>query len=81
MGGGLSQLSGLPVEPKNVSVLPVLLIWGLWTTKERGKKSNTLFLLTSGVSSAKVRRESSCKGYEAKGKSLIKYGAGPKNRD
>lgn len=37
--------------------------------------------LTSGVSSANVTRESSCKHYEANGKSLTKYGAGPKNRD
>lgn len=40
-----------------------------------------MFLLTSGVLSANVMKESSCKGYEAKGKSLTKYGAGPKNRD
>lgn len=48
---------------------------------KKKKKSNTQFLLTSGVSSANVTRESSCKGYEAKGKSLTKYGAGPKSRD
>jgi len=45
------------------------------------KKSSTLFHLTSGVSSAKIMRESSCKGNEEKGKSLAKYGAGPKNRE
>lgn len=87
MGDGLSQPSGSPVELKIVSVLPVLSHLGSVgykggkRSKKKKKRSNTLFLLTSGVSSANVMRQSSCKRYEAKGKSLTKYGAGPKNRD
>lgn len=85
LGSGLSQPSGSPIKLQIVSVVPVLSHLGRVGYKGgkglKKEESNTLFLLTSGVSSANVMRESSCKGYEAKGKSLTKYGAGPKNRD